>query len=262
MSAATAMPADIARWATKAVGPISEVRDASHERVNSRVRKGPRAQRGPVLREGRTRAGVLHQGDLRLPARGAGARGRQGSGARGQFASSSRRDPDRHQGNALEGQDLSPRVQREAHRQAGALLRRFHEAMTMTAESRAQAHAVGTDVAVGVEKNLHRAGACVTADEALLLRRFTSRLPDMTDGLQMGLRHGDFWEHNPLWDGQRLSLIDFERSGPSGRESRTTRSLTNTTVSSGYRRNSPRGTLTRTPWPSSACSSKALRTWH
>lgn len=100
MSAATAMPADIARWATKAVGPISEVRDASHERVNSRVRKGPRAQRGPVLREGRTRAGVLHQGDLRLPARGAGARGRQGSGARGQFASSSRRDPDRHQGNA------------------------------------------------------------------------------------------------------------------------------------------------------------------
>lgn len=70
MSAATAMPADIARWATKAVGPISEVRDASHERVNSRVRKGPRAQRGPVLREGRTRAGVLHQGDLRLPARG------------------------------------------------------------------------------------------------------------------------------------------------------------------------------------------------
>lgn len=165
-------------------------------------------------------------------------------------------------GTPLEGQDLSPRVQREAHRQAGALLRRFHEAMTMTAESRAQAHAVGTDVAVGVEKNLHRAGACVTADEALLLRRFTSRLPDMTDGLQMGLRHGDFWEHNPLWDGQRLSLIDFERSGPSGRESRTTRSLTNTTVSSGYRRNSPRGTLTRTPWPSSACSSKALRTWH
>ncbi|MGW4231692.1 phosphotransferase [Streptomyces sp. NPDC004980] len=215
MSAATAMSGDLARWVTKTVGPVSEVRNASRERAGSRVwevnthtdvryfvKVAPEpafytretfAYRHAVPVLGGGRAAALVDSSPRRLAMVLTAVG----------------------GAPLDRRSLSHGVRREAHRQAGTLLRRFHDAMTTTVESRAQARASGSEAAVGAERELRQAGDHVTADEARLLRRLTSRLPDLADELPVGLRHGDFRERNLLWDGRRLSLIGFEHSAPS-----------------------------------------------
>jgi hypothetical protein len=63
----------------------------------------------------------------------------------------------------------------------------------------------------GLGKHLADGGDHLSTTEADLLRRLVSALPGCGP-LPAGWRHGDFWERNLLWNGQRCALIDFERS--------------------------------------------------
>lgn len=72
------------------------------------------------------------------------------------------------------------------------------------------ARAVENTVA-GLDKHLAKAGDHLPAAEADPLRHLVSTLSGCGP-LPAGRRHGDFWEHNLLWNGSRL--IDFKRSKP------------------------------------------------
>jgi Ser/Thr protein kinase RdoA (MazF antagonist) len=120
---------------------------------------------------------------------------------------------------AVDGEPLkeeeSPARRRTAHRQAGQLLRRFHDAMTGPLVQ-PEAGAVVENTVASLDKHIAEAGDHLSTTEADLLRRLVSALPGCGP-LPAGWRHGDFWERNLLWNGQRCALIDFERSEPGPR---------------------------------------------
>ncbi|MFF4480890.1 phosphotransferase [Streptomyces melanosporofaciens] len=101
---------------------------------------------------------------------------------------------------------------RVAHRQAGQLLRRFHDAMTGSLVQPEAARVVENTVA-GLDKHLAEAGDHLPAALADTLRHLVSTLSDCGP-LLAGWRHGDFWERNLLWNGSRWALIDFGRGEP------------------------------------------------
>ncbi|MBT2527798.1 phosphotransferase [Streptomyces sp. ISL-99] len=114
---------------------------------------------------------------------------------------------------AVDGEPLkeeeSPARRRLAHRQAGQLLRRFHDAMNGLLVQPDAARVVEKTVA-GLDKHLTAAGDHLSTAEADTLRHLVSMLSGCGP-LPAGRRHGDFWERNLLWNGRRCALIDFER---------------------------------------------------
>ncbi|MFJ8886573.1 aminoglycoside phosphotransferase family protein [Streptomyces sp. NPDC102402] len=120
---------------------------------------------------------------------------------------------------AVDGEPLkeeqSPARRRTAHRQTGQLLRHFHDAMTCPPD-KPEAAAVVENTVGGLDNHLAEASDHLSVMEAGRLRRLVSTLPDCGP-LPAGWRHGDFWEHNVLWNGRRCALIDFEHSKPGPR---------------------------------------------
>ncbi|MFD4029506.1 hypothetical protein ACFWVP_02970 [Streptomyces sp. NPDC058637] len=123
MSAATAMPGDLARWVTRTVGPVSEVRSASRERAGSRVwevivrtdvRYFVKVAPEPAFY---TRETFAYRHVVPV----------LGGGRAAALVDSSPRRPamvlTAVDGVPLDRRSLSHGVRREAHRQAGTLLR-------------------------------------------------------------------------------------------------------------------------------------------
>ncbi|MFJ6695374.1 aminoglycoside phosphotransferase family protein [Streptomyces sp. NPDC091272] len=210
MTESAALPQPLAQWVEPVVGPAQNVRDASHERENSRVWEvaGPvgrhfvkvapqplactretRAYRAAVPRLGFGNAPVLKDSSADLRAMVL---------------------------TAVDGQPLkeepSSSTRRAAHTQAGRLLRRFHDAYVDRAAQTEAVHVIEGAVAV-LDKHLAAAGDHLSAVESDMLRRRVSALPSLGP-LPAGLLHGDFRERNFLWDGWRCALIDLERSAP------------------------------------------------
>ncbi|MFD8515951.1 phosphotransferase [Streptomyces antimycoticus] len=117
---------------------------------------------------------------------------------------------------AVEGEpskeEESPARRRVAHRQAGQLLRRFHDAMIGPLVQPEAVRVVENTVA-RLDKHPAEADDHLPAAEADTLRHLVSTLSGCGPQLA-GRRHGDFWEHNLLSSGNRCALIDFERSEP------------------------------------------------
>ncbi|MGC5006382.1 aminoglycoside phosphotransferase family protein [Streptomyces sp. NBC_01762] len=210
MTDSTRLPSPLHAWVESVLGPMDGVRDASHARDNSQVwrvaghagdhyvkvapkpilyTRETRAYRAVVPHLGQGNAPALHDSSAELLALIL---------------------------TAVDGEPLkegeSPARRRVAHRQAGQLLHRFHDAMTGPLVQPEATRVVENTVA-GLDKHLAEAGDHLSAAEADTLQRLVSALPDCGP-LPAGWRHGDFWERNLLWNGRRCALIDFERSEP------------------------------------------------
>ncbi|MET7740289.1 aminoglycoside phosphotransferase family protein [Streptomyces sp. NPDC005385] len=210
MTDSTRLPSPLHAWVGSVLGPQDGVRDSSHDRDNSQVWRvtGPAGDHyvkvapKPILYTRETRAyrmAVPHLSHGNAPVL------RDSSAQLLALILT-----------AVDGEPLkeeeSPARRRTAHRQAGQLLRRFHDAMT-GALLQPEADAVVESTVAGLDKHLAEAGDHLSAKEADLLRRLVSALP-RCGLLPAEWRHGDFWERNLLWNGQRCALIDFERSEP------------------------------------------------
>ncbi|MEU9092101.1 phosphotransferase [Streptomyces sp. NPDC048428] len=200
----------LARWVQSVLGPIQVVRDASHPRTNSQVWEvASRAGRhfvkvapDPILYTRETRAyreAVPQLGHAGAPAM------RDSSAELLALILT-----------AVDGEPLKCETslarRRDAHRQAGQLLRRFHDVLP-SRRAQSEAGAVIEATVTGLEKHIAAAGNHLSVTEADLLRRIVSALPAIGP-LPCGLRHGDFWERNIIWTGRRCALIDYERSTP------------------------------------------------
>lgn len=210
MTETNRLPSSLAAWVVSVLGPLDCVLDASHTRDNSKVwrvtgRTGDQYVKvapKPILYTRETRAyrmAVPHLGHGNAPVL------RDSSAELLALILT-----------AVDGEPLkeeeSPARRHIAHRQAGQLLRRFHDAMTGPLVQPETARVV-ENTATGLDKHLAEASDHLSATEADLLRHLASTLPDCGP-LPGGWRHGDFWERNLLWNGQRCALIDFERSEP------------------------------------------------
>lgn len=210
MTGSAGLPGSLARWVESVLGPIRVVRDASHPRPNSQVWEvASRAGRhfvkvapDPLLYTRETRAyreAVPQLGHSSAPAM------RDSSAELLALILA-----------AVDGEPLrcetSPARRRDAHTQAGRLLRRFHDALP-SQKAQSEAGAVIEATVTGLEKHIAAAGNHLSITEADMLRRAVSALPAIGP-LPSGLRHGDFWERNMLWNGRQCALIDYERSTP------------------------------------------------
>ncbi|MFF7249916.1 aminoglycoside phosphotransferase family protein [Embleya sp. NPDC008237] len=103
---------------------------------------------------------------------------------------------------------LSPAVdeERSAYRQAGALLRFFHNA-----GPRRHLPTFGPDRAAYIRAQLAHGTDPLTPEEADTARHALELL-DAMPGQQAQPSHLDFTSRNLLWDGERLGVIDFETS--------------------------------------------------
>ncbi|MEE4495105.1 phosphotransferase [Streptomyces sp. BE230] len=210
MTGAACLSGALARWVESVLGPIQVVRDASHSRTNSQVwdvasragRHFVKVAPDPILYTRETRAY------------------REAVPQLGHSSAPTMRDSSAELLalilTAVDGEPLkyetSPARRRDAHRQAGRLLRRFHDALP-SHMGRSEAEAVIEATVAGLERHIAAAGNHLSATEADMLRRAVSALPSIGP-LPCGLRHGDFWERNILWNGRRCALIDYERSTP------------------------------------------------
>lgn len=210
MTEAARFPAPLARWAEAFLGPLQVVRDTSHARSNSQVwevvgatgRHFVKRAPAPVFYTREThayRAAVPQLGFANAPILTASS---------AELLALVLTAVD---GAPLTGETSAAR-RRTAHRQAGHLLRRFHEALPDHETVGATAE-VAESTLTGLEVHLAAAGEQLSTAEADMLRRIVGTLPFLGP-LPAGLRHGDFWERNLLWNGRRCALIDFERSAP------------------------------------------------
>ncbi|MFF4956376.1 aminoglycoside phosphotransferase family protein [Streptomyces sp. NPDC001222] len=111
---------------------------------------------------------------------------------------------------------LTPGQRRALHRRAGAWLRRFHgDARDLTARDRAEARAEVERAVPDAEAHLERAGDLITALERDVVRRHAVGL-SLLGPLPVGYAHGDFGEHNWLYDCATgaLAVVGLERARP------------------------------------------------
>ncbi|MEU5898749.1 aminoglycoside phosphotransferase family protein [Streptomyces venezuelae] len=208
MTDSTRLPSPLQAWVESVLGPLDGVRDSSHDRDNSQVWRVSSAAGDhyvkvapkPILYTRETRAyreAVPHLGHGNAPVL-------QDSSAELLALILT----------AVDGEPLkderSPSRRRAAHRQAGQLLRRLHGTLA-GALGQPETDRIVDSTVTGLDKHIAEAGDHLSAVEAGVLRQLVSTLPDCGP-LPAGLQHGDFWERNLLWDGQRCALIDFERS--------------------------------------------------
>ena len=114
-------------------------------------------------------------------------------------------------GRSVPGLALGEDDEREVHRQAGVLLRRFHQAALPADDT------MSTDRAIArVGEYLHRARGMLTSPQMQLVRRSSDRLQRLVGGLPALPAHGDAQPRNWIWDPAacRFALIDFERAEP------------------------------------------------
>ncbi|MFE4263724.1 phosphotransferase [Streptomyces sp. NPDC056883] len=190
MKAPRQYPAELAGWVEQRLGPVSAVRDTSHDRPSSRVwqletSKGVRyylkvspdglaftretlAYRSAVPTLGHSRAPQLL--DCRAES----------------LALLLTAVP----GTPVKGLRLNAVEQRSVGWQAGALTARLHEAGPAGGPVRAVAEAAFYAAANAVEEHLVRAGAQMSLAEQSLVRGYAERLRHVA-GVPVGLIHGD-----------------------------------------------------------------------
>lgn len=110
-------------------------------------------------------------------------------------------------GQSLDQLRLPAEQEREAYRQAGALLARLHAAAPRPSSSTG----ADSDWEATLEKLLASAEAYLTTDDLKLLSSLASTAPSDLDSV---VAHGDYRPRNWMWDEreQRLRVIDFERT--------------------------------------------------
>ncbi|MGK3109781.1 aminoglycoside phosphotransferase family protein [Streptomyces sp. WAC05858] len=210
MTESTRLPSSLATCVENVLGPLDCARDASHALDNSQVWRLTGLAGGhyvkvapnPILNARETcayRVAVPHLGHGNAPVL------RDSSAELLALILT-----------AVEGEpskeEESPAHRRVAHRQAGQLLRRFHDAMIGPLVQPEAVRVVENTVA-RLDKHPAEADDHLPAAEADTLRHLVSTLSGCGPQLA-GRRHGDFWEHNLLSSGNRCALIDFERSEP------------------------------------------------
>jgi Ser/Thr protein kinase RdoA (MazF antagonist) len=112
-------------------------------------------------------------------------------------------------GQVARGMRLAVGDERAVHRQAGVLLRRFHQAVPPTREG------FDADAAIGrVDEHLRSAAGLLGPGDAALVRSCAAGLAGLAPQLHAVPAHGDMQPRNWLWDrpARRLALIDFERA--------------------------------------------------
>ncbi|MET7717816.1 aminoglycoside phosphotransferase family protein [Streptomyces sp. NPDC005407] len=210
MTEPASLPASLAPWVESVVGTIQVARDASHARTNSQVWE-------VTSRTGRYFVKVAPKAVFYTrETRAYGEAVRRLGYANAPALKNSSAELLALTLTAVDGEPLkseaSPARRRAAHEQAGRLLHRFHDALPNHEAQTEAANAVEATVA-GLEKHLAAASGHLSGTEADMLRHLVSTLPGLRP-LLAGLLHGDFWERNMLWNGQRCALIDYERSTP------------------------------------------------
>lgn len=110
-------------------------------------------------------------------------------------------------GHSLDKLRLPAEQEREAYRQAGALLARLHAADPRPSSSTE----AGSEWEADLEKLLAAAEAYLTIDDLKFLGALASKAPS---GLNAVVAHGDYRPRNWMWDDreQYLRVIDFERT--------------------------------------------------
>ncbi|MFD7937374.1 phosphotransferase [Streptomyces sp. NPDC059755] len=188
MTDSTRLPSPLHAWVGSVLGPQDGVRDSSHDRDNSQVWRvtGPAGDHyvkvapKPILYTRETRAyrmAVPHLGHGNAPV------------LRDSSAQLLALILTAVDGESLK-EDESPARRRTAHRQAGQLLRRFHDAMSGPLVQ-PEADRVVENTVAGLDKHLAEAGDQLSTTEADLLRHLVSALPGCGP-LPAGWRNGDF----------------------------------------------------------------------
>lgn len=118
-------------------------------------------------------------------------------------------------GRVVRGLPLPPHDEREAHHQAGQLLRRWHEHSPQASErDRAAVREDIAEQAREAQACLEGAAGHMDAEQSLLVQCVVDELLQLVEDLPTVYRHGDHATRNWLWhDAQhRVGLIDFERA--------------------------------------------------
>ncbi|MCM1974558.1 phosphotransferase [Streptomyces sp. G1] len=205
-------PAELTGWVEQHLGPVTTVRDASHDRPSSRVWELEAGKGGryylKVSPDGESftrenwayRSAVPALGHSRAP---------QLLDCRAEsLALLLTAVP----GTPVKGLRMSAAEQRTVHWQAGALTARLHEAGTAGAPVHAVVEAAFHAAANAVEDHLAQAGAQMSVAEQSLVRGYAERLRHV-GRVPVGLIHGDSRPRNWMWSADgRLAIIDFERA--------------------------------------------------
>ncbi|MFI1438710.1 phosphotransferase enzyme family protein [Streptomyces fructofermentans] len=210
------LPPTVRRWAERHIGPVTDVRDASHDWYRSRVwelagRGGTRwyVKVSPSLkfftRETRAYRHIV-------PALGHGRAPHLVDSCAEELAVLLTAVP----GVPAPGLAPTDAQWRNVHRQAGSLCARLHEAGELDRADRAEAEASLEAAADGAQKYLARAGDRLTEDERRVIRDHAAQLRRVGP-VPVGYIHGDNQPRNWLWSPTGLALVDFERTRPAAR---------------------------------------------
>jgi aminoglycoside phosphotransferase (APT) family kinase protein len=221
-----ALPAAVRRWSEQRIGPVTAVRDASHDWYRSRVweLEGEGAARWYVKVSPSVKSFTRETRAYRhvVPALGQGRTPHLVDTRAQDLAVLLTTVP----GVPAPGLGPADGEWRAVHRQAGTLCARLHEAGALDRDDRAEAEASLQAAADGAEKYLARAGDRLTEDERQVVRDHAAQLRRVGP-VPVGYVHGDNQLRNILYapdtpartdeadgSGPFLAVIDLERSEP------------------------------------------------
>ncbi|MEV6022083.1 aminoglycoside phosphotransferase family protein [Streptomyces sp. NPDC052036] len=215
MSVRTPLPPALTAWAEGVVGPVRSVRDVSRPPTASRVWELTSDGARACLKVAPTPASYARETRAY----------REAAPALERDSVPRLLETDAHHqallltavpGRPVGALDLAPGRRRALHRRAGAWLRRFHgDARDLTARDRAEAQDEVERAVLDAEAHLERAGDLVTAPERDVVRRHAVALA-LLGPLPAGYVHGDFREHNWLYDSATgaLAVVGLDRARP------------------------------------------------
>ena len=211
MPPVTGLPPDLARIASQAIGKITAVTDRSWARPDSAVWQVTSGS-GSSWFVKRHQSPLFHHREVTAY--------RHWTGALGPSRAPALAAADEQAlaiiitsmpGQPVNGMALSAADEREAHHQAGVLLRRFHQAAPPAGNP------ASTDRATArVEEHLRRAGEMLSSPQIHLVRRAADHLQRGARSLPAVPTHGDAQPRNWIWDHatRQLAFIDYERAEP------------------------------------------------
>ncbi|WP_345346462.1 aminoglycoside phosphotransferase family protein [Actinoallomurus liliacearum] len=116
-------------------------------------------------------------------------------------------------GRVVKGLSLPPETEDQVHKQAGQLLRRWHDhPEPVPGHTRDSIMASIIEQAEEATACLERTAEHLPDAQRALVEEVSRDLPELTEGLPLVFRHGDYSPRNWLWDAERAThgLIDFE----------------------------------------------------
>ncbi|WP_331726362.1 aminoglycoside phosphotransferase family protein [Streptomyces sp. NBC_00470] len=202
-------------WVSRALGSRPFVQDVSHPRENSRVWRLDLPGAVRLFLKVSPKAVMYERETLALrsaaPALGAGGAPQLRASSAEHLALLMTAVP----GRPLRQLTLTPTEEVRAHRQAGALMARFHAAGDLSGPRRAEAERALQAAADGADRLLATAGGLLSVPEQKLVRELAGQLRALPP-LPLAYIHGDAWDRNLMWSSaqQQAGWIDFERSRP------------------------------------------------